>query len=397
MVRNKTRKEPAVDQPYVISSTCRKLINIKNTDYPQDMPKDGVVFSEADRKAFYDLNYHWRARDFEKILGDGKDKKFENLNLTNVCNELECIIDYPEYCDVDDKRDDVEDELDKVFLGGNHSKYFGMYDKILSYWDKVMALQKQSVITIKRSYNRKSLKMNNDVLPGFILMILNIRDGSLINRCRKRLMNNKEDDLNKLEIACLMDLSKNMWLVNQAFSSFLDDIDLLYYKGIKAIQEKKALLLQTNRTRDRIKDDIRDFITEIEANLARDILSEMRVALNKVTKFMQADYDIIITDDFIKGEHDLVRLKVAFVYHCINSWYIRKYHEYETDYIEKMDNAIIRDRFAYAYDKIKVLFPFKDGEDFIVKSDITEEIKKNVIVALEKLEAALLISTKQKH
>ena len=118
----------------MIGNSGKRLINIKNNEYPSNMPPKGPIFTEEDYKAFYDLNVHWRKTDSE------------NLNLTNVCHALEYIINYqPDYIIPDPTPSDLEEfaelgnedehilEFEKAFLDGNHIKYFKVYDKILSF------------------------------------------------------------------------------------------------------------------------------------------------------------------------------------------------------------------------------------------------------------------------
>jgi len=378
----------------MVRNSGKRLINIKNTDYPTNMPEKGVVFSAEDYKAFYDLKWHWSGNE------PG------NLNLTKVCHALEYIVNYqPDYIIPDPTPSELEEfkvlgdedenilEFEKAFLDGNHVKYFKVYDKILSFWWDVREEQDDLKVKVKRSYNEKTktLKMNNDVLPGFVFMLLNIRSGSLVTKHRKTLMYDREDELEPIDRAFLTSFSKTLWMANEAFSWLLEDLDKLYYKAISVIHKRKKVFLQEYNTKVRILDDIKHLILEVEGNLGRDILNEMRMALGKVGKYMGTDFRLIIADDLLKTENDIVELKVAFVYHCLDAFYLRKYHNFEKSYMERSENAHIRTRFARAYDLIKVLYPITDDEAVLEKSAEVEEIKDNVIKIIKKLEKALKI------
>lgn len=301
------------------------------------------------------------------------------------------------------------DKLWRLADANNIYRTRDSYDKILgTKWDRrrVRNIQGKKQVAsndLTRRYYNGSLLFTNGVLPGFVLFLLLIRDGELVDKHRIQIFKSEKevmdyDRLTKEEREFFYFISETMWFINSIFAPFLQKIDQIYLRGIVEVNEYQKQVDALKKTSTVSYSEGLKLNKELKKRT--DFVENGLKALQKVVKHCKSKYELPSIEK-IKKEcepFDALQYKIEFLYQCLG-WLSRNYcKELEPIFLEiikiqkiRYDKEDIRERFKKIGELSAEIFPAPEKYG-VATTDENDKKRKAIENYLKKLETLLEIS-----
>ena len=200
-----------------------------------------------------------------------------------------------------------------------------LYDNILEFADENLA-QKNAEIKILRKYGNVGLKITNEVLPGFVLLYLGLRDDWWLEKNSHKILDAHKKDvkINHWDLAFIEAYWNHFWRMNLTFLTWLEEIDRIFI-NLEEYQKLEKLGSRTAILRNE-KNKIPDRLEQMEMLMA--VINKQRELLESVVNFYDKgnNFKIPFMND-LKGyakNKDIANLKtnlkVEFCYYCLNDF-----------------------------------------------------------------------------